>query len=207
LRIVLVRLKYILTHVCVLPSLPTMIQGCFAVKLIWKPFAALANKNKSNSHVRDYEVPFDNESNGIVSMNNKETMLLMDFNLFYLPDDDLQPKHAILSKDSAIPGQITVKLTKTSVWFVVTKEKCWYHKSCALTKPRPFCKQLLFTSLYWSGRCSNWKSLRFTTSLGSVRASPRLGNVDEMIDMSLPVEADDVNTHYPRQDHVFWFPI
>jgi hypothetical protein len=183
-----------------------MIEQCFAVKLNWKALAVLADKNKSSGPICDFECPFENEATGIVPMNEEEVLLLMDFALYANPDDVLVPlKHALFPKASTA-GKVSVMFTKKFHWPVDTKEKCWFSKTCALTKFVPFCKQLLFTSLYWSGRHKNWTNLRFTTSSGSVRASPRFGTGDLMIDLSLPVEEDADIIQDPKHNLGFAIP-
>jgi hypothetical protein len=141
-------------------------------------------------------------------MNKEKILLLMDFAVYSKPDDVfVPPKHPLFPKASPSPGKVTVMFTKKFIWHVDTKEKCWFNKTCALTKHVLFSKQLFFSSLYWPGQFKTWTNLQFTTSAGSVRTSPCFGTGDVMIDVSLPVEEEEDIIHIPKHNLGFALPL
>jgi hypothetical protein len=174
-RIASFPVKLILTSVYLAPTVETMIEETLSVRMAWKPFQIVQKQRKiSTIEAKKLENPFDSKVGIPIECKTEETLLLADFNRGKNVTGNLPIRaNAMVKKIVGRPSVTRVMFTKKYDWNVDVNTLHWCSKDCAVEKIFPFCKQLLYSCLYWSGRSKPWTNLKHQVSSVYTRPSPR----------------------------------
>jgi hypothetical protein len=111
-------------------------------------------------------------------------------------------------RDATSPPNTIVKYTNKKVWNIDVIQKCWWRTDNALIRFDPYCPQLLFTCLYWSGLQIAWTMQSFMPDNAVTKASPRLGHTNSygMVNVDfpeLPFDNDNVTNPVVQRQLAF----
>jgi hypothetical protein len=186
-RIALVCLKYVLSSVAEVPTIATMTKACMSVKLNWDDIKSIPKR--SSWHL---DTPFTKETVHPVQLGDKESMLLIVFNCHVSPHDPVPPFRFFTSVTVNGIAAVRIQFSGKFVWFVDTTNRCFRPENDTLVINKPYCAELLFTSLYWSRRSNPYKDIHYKAVAQTPRISPRMinGKGGEMVDVFTPKQGE-----------------